>query len=82
MISKVKRAPMVDASMRTVAGMLDVCILTVYRMVKSGVLPHYRVVGEGAGKGTIRIPLEAVEKYRRDRMTTGWKPYPMRRKKA
>lgn len=45
---------------KAVADMLDVSVATVYRAVESGQLDAYKL---GTGKGTIRIPGEAVAAY-------------------
>lgn len=66
----------VDGSKQTVAGLLGVSVETVLRMLKRGELPHYRI------NRVIRIPLAEVERYRRERMTRDWHPYPKRKKSA
>lgn len=45
---------------KAVADMLDVSVTTVYRAVEAGQLDAYKL---GTGKGTIRIPGEAVAAY-------------------
>jgi len=45
---------------KAVADALDVSVATVYRAVESGQLDAYKL---GTGKGTIRIPGEAVAVY-------------------
>ncbi|MEK7468319.1 MAG: helix-turn-helix domain-containing protein [Planctomycetota bacterium] len=59
----------IDASMRTVARLLEVSQTTIYRMVRAGVLPSFRF-----GRA-IRVPLDAVEKLRRERLAEGYRPY-------
>ncbi|MFD8497531.1 helix-turn-helix domain-containing protein [Amycolatopsis sp. NPDC059657] len=45
---------------RTVADGFDVSVATIYRAVESGAL---RAIRLGAGKGTVRIPGDALKEY-------------------
>lgn len=45
---------------RAVADALDVSVATIYRAVEAGQLDAYKL---GTGKGTVRIPGEAVAAY-------------------